>query len=149
MNVPSYQTRFACPSPVHPDFFKAGTERKVSCIYILRIYIHPIYYFRHSFSCHLPIDSRDSDPGSHSRLFHPPPPDYGTRLAFLSREDISTLLPRRLASNFAYPSHRCSQQLLPMEKQKLHLRGDRGAYVQYRRPLCRKIISGTPGIRLP
>ena len=44
--------------------------------------------------------SRNSDPGSHSRLF--PPPHYGSCLAFLSGEDFSSFFPRRPASNCAY-----------------------------------------------
>ena len=46
--------------------------------------------------------SRNTDPGSHSRLFFPPP-HYGSCLVFLSREDFSSFFPRRLASNRAYP----------------------------------------------
>ena len=46
--------------------------------------------------------SRNSDPGSHSRLFSPPT-HYGPCLAFLSRQDISSFFPRRLESNCAYP----------------------------------------------
>ena len=42
--------------------------------------------------------SRNSDPGSHSILFSPPP-HYGSCLAFLSREDFSFFFPRRLASH--------------------------------------------------
>ena len=57
------------------------------------------YYLWPSF---LPPPSRNSDPGSCSRLF--PPPRYGWCLAFLSRENLSTFFPpRRLASNCAYP----------------------------------------------
>ena len=48
--------------------------------------------------------SRNSDPGSHSRLFSTPP-HYGSCLAFLSREDFSSFFPRRLASNCAYPRY--------------------------------------------
>ena len=40
--------------------------------------------------------SRNSDPGSHSRLFSPPT-HYGSCLAFLSWEDFSSFFPRRLA----------------------------------------------------
>ena len=47
-----------------------------------------------------PINSRNSDPGSHSRLFSPPT-HYGSCLAFLPREDFSSFFPRRLASNCA------------------------------------------------
>ena len=46
--------------------------------------------------------SRNSDPGSHGRLFSPPT-HGGSCLAFLSREDFSSFFPRRLASNCAYP----------------------------------------------
>ena len=42
---------------------------------------------------------RNSDPGSHSRLFSPPTHHYGSCLAFLSREYFSSFFPRRLASN--------------------------------------------------
>ena len=44
--------------------------------------------------------SRNSDPGSHGRLFSTST-HYGSCLAFLSREDFSSFLPRRLASNCA------------------------------------------------
>ena len=39
--------------------------------------------------------SRNSDPGSHRRLFIPPT-HYGSCLAFLAREDFSSFFPRRL-----------------------------------------------------
>ena len=39
----------------------------------------------------LPINSRNSDPGSHSRLFSPPT-HYGPCLAFLSREDTVVVI---------------------------------------------------------
>lgn len=43
----------------------------------LLFFSHPIYYIRPSFSFSLP--SRNSYPGSYSRLFSPPPPpDYST-----------------------------------------------------------------------
>ena len=42
--------------------------------------------------------ARNSDPGSHSRLFSPHT-HYRSCLAFLSREDLSCFFPRRLASN--------------------------------------------------
>ena len=56
--------------------------------------------------------SRNSDPGSHSRPF-PPPPHYGSCLAFLSPEEIFSSLsslvdPRRIVFTHA----RSSQQLL-------------------------------------
>ena len=41
--------------------------------------------------------SRNSDPGSHSRLFSPPT-HYGSCLAFLRRKYFSSFFPRRLAS---------------------------------------------------
>ena len=46
--------------------------------------------------------SRNSDPGSHSRLFSPPTQNDSC-LALLSREDFSSFFPRRLASDCAYP----------------------------------------------
>ena len=55
--------------------------------------------------------SRNSDPGSHSRLFSPPT-HYGSCLAFLSREDFSSFFPRRLASNWLLTHARRSQQLI-------------------------------------
>ena len=62
-----------------------------------------IYYLRPSLPpIRILIRSRKSDPESHSRLFCPPP-YYGSCLAFLSREDLSSFFPRRLASNCAYP----------------------------------------------
>ena len=45
---------------------------------------------------------RKSNPGSHSRLFSPLPTAVRA-LHFFSREDFSFFLPRRLASNCAYP----------------------------------------------
>ena len=46
--------------------------------------------------------SRNSDPGSHSRLFSPAA-HYGSCLACFSREDCRAFFPRRLVSNCAYP----------------------------------------------
>ena len=52
-----------------------------------------------------PTRSCNSDPGSHNRLFSPPP-HYGSCLAFLSRDYFfSSSFPRRLASNCAYPRY--------------------------------------------
>ena len=59
--------------------------------------IFPSHLLCLSFFFSLP-PSRNSDPGSHSRLFSPPL-HYGSCLAFLSREDFSSFFPRRLASN--------------------------------------------------
>ena len=56
-----------------------------------------LFYLRPSLSCSLP--SRNSDPGSHSRLFSYPPPHCGTGFAFCSsRKEFSTFFPRRLAA---------------------------------------------------
>ena len=56
-------------------------------------FVHPIYYVRPSFSLSLLlIRSRNSDPGSHSRLFAPPS-HFGSWLAFLSREVFRCFLP--------------------------------------------------------
>ena len=45
--------------------------------------------------------SRNSDPGSHRRLFSPPT-HYGSCLAFLSQDDFSSFFHRRLASNYTW-----------------------------------------------
>ena len=45
---------------------------------------------------------RNSDPGSHSRHFSPPPSPLRWTPSFLSREELSTFCPRRLAPNRAY-----------------------------------------------
>ena len=70
-----------------------------------------VFFLSHSLSSpfySLP-PSRNSDPGSHSRLF-PPPTHYGSCLAFLSREDFSSSLvdSRRIVLTHA----RRSQQLI-------------------------------------
>ena len=44
-----------------------------------------------------PINSRNSDPGSHTRLFSPS--HNASCLAFFSQEDFSSFFPRRFASN--------------------------------------------------
>ena len=61
----------------------------------------PPHLLSSPFFCSL-LPSLNSSPGSHSRLFLPPP-RYGSCLAFLSREESSFFFPRRLASNCAYP----------------------------------------------
>ena len=84
------------------------------CVRVLLVFLFlflfsilPIHYLRPSFSF---PPSRNSDPGSHSRLFSPPTPQYGSRLAFLSREDFSSSLvdSRRIVLTHA----RRSQQLI-------------------------------------
>ena len=64
----------------------------------------PFVIFALLFSLH---PSRNSDPGSNSKLFSPPT-HYGSCLAFLSREDFSSFFPRRLASDCAYPRYALS-----------------------------------------
>ena len=56
--------------------------------------------------------SRNSDPRPLSRIFSRHPHN-GFCLAFLSREDSSSLFPRQLALNCAYPRYRRPQQLIP------------------------------------
>ena len=63
------------------------------------LFFFPIPFIVFALLLSLP-PSRNSDPGSHRRLFSPPP-HCGSCLAFLSREKLS--FPRRLASNCAYP----------------------------------------------
>ena len=65
------------------------------------IFFPPIPFIIFALLFSLP-SSRNSDPGSHGRLFSPPP-HYGMRHAFLSRQDFSSFFTRRLASNCAYP----------------------------------------------
>ena len=64
----------------------------------------PTLFFGLLFSLSLLFNSRNSDPGSHSRLF-PPRIYYGSCLEFLSRENFSSFFPPRLASNCAYPRY--------------------------------------------
>ena len=74
-----------------------------AAVVLLYLFFYFTFFPSHLLSspfCSLP-PSRNSDPGSHSRLFSPPT-HYGSCLAFLSREDFSSLFPRRLASNCAY-----------------------------------------------
>ena len=81
-------------------FVKARLCTFFSLLFFLLFFFHPIYtIFALLFS--LP-PSRNSDPGSHSRLFSPPT-YYGSGLEFLSREDLSSFFPRRLTSDCAYP----------------------------------------------
>ena len=49
------------------------------------------------------INSRNSDPGSHSRLFSPRP-HHGSCLAFLSREDFSSILPSSTRVELCLPT---------------------------------------------
>ena len=73
----------------------------VRFLFFCFFFSNPLIIFALVFSLP-PINSRNSDPGSHSRLFSPPT-QYGSCLAFLSRQDFSSFFPRRLASNCAYP----------------------------------------------
>ena len=100
----------------------ASKEQGQLCTYIhVFMYTHTVLVYRYvyantqivlSFPSHLlsshfcfsRIPSRSSDPGSHSRLFFPPP-QYGSCLAFLSRADLSSFFSRRLASNCSYPRY--------------------------------------------
>ena len=58
------------------------------CIFGIPFFFDPIYYLRPSFLSHPP--SRNSDPGSHSRFFSPPP-HYGSCVAFFIARKISAL----------------------------------------------------------
>ena len=93
--VSHWCTEYCFPSIFFPSFF----FRVPFIIFALLVQLSP---------------SRNSDPGSHSRLFSPPlPTTVHTCLAFLSREGLSTVFPRRLASNCAYlRCHRRSRQLV-------------------------------------
>ena len=100
-------------SKIHLDITSTIEEHY---LYIIRmkIMIIIIIFLGYDFSSYLLssplffslplINSRNSDPGSHSRL-SPPPPHYGSCFAFLSRQDFSSFFPRRLGSN-------CSPKLL-------------------------------------
>ena len=68
------------PRPSSPDCF--------AFLFLFLFFSIPFIIFALLFS--LP-PSRNSDPGSHSRLFSPPP-HYGSCLAFLSQEDFSSFL---------------------------------------------------------
>ena len=95
-------------SSISVSYFCGHRAWYLFVLFCLFVFFHPIYYLTPF--CSLP-PSRNSDAGSHSRLF--PPPTYcGSSLAFLSREDFSSFFPRRLASNCAYPHARRSQQLI-------------------------------------
>ena len=89
---------------------RAQTQRTKITVWHLHIYTCSGLYNILSF--HLlsspffssPLPSRNSDQGSHRRLFSPPT-HYGSRLAFLSREGFSSFFLRRLALNCAYPRY--------------------------------------------
>ena len=94
--------------------FIRDVPRYSSSIYMYRLpvarllrVIHSLIYFSITFIVFALLfalpPSRNSDPGSHSRLFSPPT-HYGSCLAFLSREDFSSFFPRRLASNCHVPA---------------------------------------------
>ena len=73
------------------------------------LFFHPIYYLRPSFS--LP-PSRNSYPGSHSRLFLPPPfPRRFAPCGFIARR-LQPFFPRRLAANCDINTGLLSQQRL-------------------------------------
>ena len=91
--------------------------RSVSCAVFYSI---PFFVF----ALLLLSPSRNSDPGSHSRLFSPPPLQF-VRSIFIAREDFSSFLPRRLASNSLLTHARRSQQLLVPFVSKSHLGGIR------------------------
>ena len=85
-------------------------------IYIYFLSIPFIIFALPSFS----LPSRNSDPGSQSRLLSLLP-HYGSCFAFLSREDFSTFFPRQLSSNFAYPRYNLrSRQSVSFENKNLH-----------------------------
>ena len=81
--------------------YKAAATAAAALYFFFFFFSIPFIIFALLFSLP-PINSRNSDPGSHSRLFSPPT-HYGSCLAFLSRENFSSFFPRRLASNCAYP----------------------------------------------
>lgn len=54
------------------------------------------------------INSRNSDPGSHSRGSSPLPTNCGSCLALISQKGFSPYFRRQLTSNCAYPHARCS-----------------------------------------
>ena len=86
-------------SKVSTNAHKLRISCDVSSLYVLLF--PPSHLSSSPFFFSLPA-SRNSDPGSHSRPFSPPP-HYGSCLAFLSREHFSSFFPRRPASNCAYP----------------------------------------------
>ena len=73
------------------------------------VYFYPIYYLRPSTLSPYAYYSRNSDPGSHSRLFSPPT-HYGSCLGFLSRGDFSSFLVD--SRRFVLTHARRSQQLI-------------------------------------
>ena len=85
----------------------------VPVVYLLQVSIAVVVFFIPFIIFALQFSlppSRNSDPGSHRRLFSPPT-HYGSCLAFLSRENFSSFFPRWLASNCAYHARR-SQRLI-------------------------------------
>ena len=73
------------------------------------IYFHPICYLRSSFSLP-PMNSRDSDPGSHSRLFSPLPTTV--RASHFYRHKTSALSPFDGARRIEPTQVRRSRQLI-------------------------------------
>ena len=65
---------------------------------------HPFYCSR-TFSFSFFPHRRNSDPRGVTKQALLPPPHYGTRPHFLSR-DFSPFFPRRLMSNYGYPRYR-------------------------------------------
>ena len=87
---------------IHTHIYIYRTKTCTSTRYVCCVccfFFTPFNIFALLFS--LP-SSRNSDPGSHSRLFSPHT-HYGSCLAFLSWQHFSPFFPRRLASNCAYP----------------------------------------------
>ena len=97
------------PSRLLPSvlIFIAHKVQRSRCSYMSSFFFLPSHLLFSPFYSLPP--SRNSDPGSHGRLFSPPP-HYGSCLALLSREDFSSSLvdSRRIVLTHA----RRSQQLI-------------------------------------
>ena len=103
-------------SSISVSYFCGHRAWYLFVLFCLFVFFHPIYYLTPF--CSLP-PSRNSDAGSHSRLF-PPPTHYGSCLAFFFREKISSLSSlvdsRRIVLTHA--TGRRSQQLIFSFKRK-------------------------------
>ena len=104
---------FFCAEIIWDFFFRVGKACATRTHVFFSLFF-PIPFVVFALLVLLP-PSGNSDPGSHSIASLLPPPDYGTCVAFLSREGFSTFFPRRLASKLClYPRYtrRSRQQLM-------------------------------------
>ena len=102
--ISRYKTRSAYNLALN-DQYRDFSDFYVSLLTEISFFFFSIPFIIFALLFSLP-PCRNSDPGSHSRLFSPPTHN-GSCLAFLSREDFSSFFPRRLASNSAIQKKKC------------------------------------------